>query len=114
MSSAKCPNCDAKVSAAEMSDGWCETCGKRLPSSAASGGGRAVAAASPYGRRRSGTKKVTFGGIVVLFVCMAISVAVTTIAMGKGPVPTAVGCGVGAVFGVLIGRMFGFMPTSDD
>lgn len=27
----KCPSCEAVLSAAELSDGWCETCGKKVP-----------------------------------------------------------------------------------
>ena len=31
MPKATCPNCDAVVSPEEAADGWCESCGKKLP-----------------------------------------------------------------------------------
>jgi hypothetical protein len=114
MSCATCPNCDAELPASEIADGWCETCGKRLPGLVAMAGGRAVGSQSRTRRKRSGTKNITFGGVVVLTICMAVSLAVAMITMGKGPIPTGIGCGVGAVFGVLIGRAMGLMPTPDE
>jgi hypothetical protein len=114
VSHAKCPNCDATLPASEIAGGWCETCGKRLPGMVAVAGGRAARSESLPGRKRPGTKTITAGGVAVLFVCMAASVAVAVITMGSGPIPTAIGCGVGAAAGVLIGRMMGLMPTPDE
>ncbi|MBY0228726.1 MAG: hypothetical protein K2W96_05545 [Gemmataceae bacterium] len=34
MSKTLCPHCDARLAPAEARDGWCETCGKKLPSAA--------------------------------------------------------------------------------
>ena len=31
MSDIKCPNCSAPLPKRELDDGWCETCGKSLP-----------------------------------------------------------------------------------
>ncbi len=28
----RCPHCSASPSASEIADGWCDTCGKQLPS----------------------------------------------------------------------------------
>jgi hypothetical protein len=113
MSNAKCPNCDATLPASELAEGWCETCGKRLPGMVAVASGRAPRSESRPGRKRPGAKKITFGGVVVLTICMAISLAAATIAMGSGPITAAIGCGVGAALGVVIGRALGLMPTPD-
>src|SRR5690348_5368403 len=40
MSAATCPHCDAILPPQELADGWCETCGKRIPSGIIAAAGR--------------------------------------------------------------------------
>jgi hypothetical protein len=44
MTEQHCPHCNARPNESEIADGWCDTCGKRLPSWVASGSRPATAA----------------------------------------------------------------------
>ncbi|MGL4551056.1 MAG: hypothetical protein ACRC33_07705, partial [Gemmataceae bacterium] len=48
MSVPTCPHCDSRLTGPERRDGWCESCGKRLPSFARAAP-RAAAAELPAG-----------------------------------------------------------------
>jgi hypothetical protein len=113
MSSAKCPNCAANLPASEIADGWCETCGKRLPGAVAVATAPARGSAYRPGRKRPREKNITFGGVVVLTICMGISLAAAVAAWGSGPLTAAVGCGVGAVVGTVIGRALGLIAAPE-
>ena len=110
---ATCPMCDANLFPSEIRDGWCESCGKRLPLSVMAGSGPAKSSQSPYQQKREGTNKITFGFILVLFICMTISITAAVLAWGSGPFAMAVGGGVGGGLSVVIGRMLEMLPKPE-
>ncbi len=69
----QCPSCSVALTRQEAADGWCETCGKRLPPS------RAVAATAPHPRLRAAPttnlsvlgKWLAWLGLAGLLLCLA-------------------------------------------
>jgi hypothetical protein len=86
MSPVICPNCNVAVPAREVKDGWCENCGKRLPTFARSlpaGGPQRPRAdesepapAGPAGEELTGGQKFLF----VLFFVACLFVVVSALA----------------------------------
>ena len=112
MSYSACPTCDAELPASEIASGWCEGCGKRLPS-LTSRGSPAKGSASAYAADRGDKNKITFGYILTLFVCLTISITAAVLAWGSGSFSMAVGGGVGGGISVVIGRMLGVLPRPE-
>ena len=113
MSYSTCPTCEAKVGPIAIADGWCDACGKRLPSSLTSRGSPAKSSASAYAADR-GKNKITFGFILVLIVCLTISITAAVLAWGSGSFAMGVGGGVGGGISVVIGRMLGMLPKPEE
>jgi hypothetical protein len=70
-----CPSCDARLSAAELNDGWCESCGKKVPAWLAARGAdhpeRAVEA-RPASPAPAGEKMTTGQKVLVGLFCLAV------------------------------------------
>ena len=59
MTPLSCPHCSAHLKQEEAAEGWCETCGKKLPLALAVAAGRALRHPGP-GRRKKVTAAVLF------------------------------------------------------
>jgi hypothetical protein len=72
---ARCLHCDAALAARELSEGWCDSCGKRLPGVPRPASKPGVAAASQPSA--GGSRAMLWGAIafVSLFVAAAIAAA---------------------------------------
>jgi hypothetical protein len=71
----RCFHCDAVPTLKEMGDGWCDSCGKRLPDACAAEAKRhrEAAAAAPVARARS--RSPLLWGVAVLAVAAMAAVA---------------------------------------
>jgi hypothetical protein len=54
MSAVLCPNCNAALPPEEIGEGWCETCGKRIPSGLLTAVARSPGRVAPFPRRADG------------------------------------------------------------
>ncbi len=73
MTSTYCPACDCRLSSAELTEGWCENCGKKLPVSLAARAARKSprSATAPKGEPTSLGQAMMIG----LF-CLAVLVVI--------------------------------------
>lgn len=102
-----CLHCDARVSETELSGGWCEACGKRIPSSAVAAHRVAraekwteVAQAAGPAPRPSAAPRITAGGFLLAFVGAPIGMALGALLFprnGWGPsILGGLGCATGS------------------
>lgn len=81
----QCLHCDAPVSATEMKDGWCESCGKKLPYSVQCEARKTVTVPTQlkddYDEPRPGSgRRLLVGGLV--FVSLMVTAALVVLKMG--------------------------------
>jgi hypothetical protein len=110
----KCPTCSVQIPAHEVAAGWCENCGKQIPSYALEESGGAVqkriqsdceAAAVPE-------SKGTFGGWALAFGFIVLG-AIVSIALEKGKTNWLwLGCAVGGGLGVFVAQKAGLLPRA--
>ena len=100
MKSVTCPNCRAVLPPQEIADGWCESCGKRLPPFVLSGAThdtRPIAqVAAHHHAVTTEPAKSSFGGYMTVFGCVVLG-ALVTLALESGKTNWLwLGCGIGA------------------
>ncbi len=70
----RCLHCDAAPSAREIADGWCDSCGKRLPESYAAHAKRETAAAAPAAAARVSSRPRFVWGVALVLVVAVVAV----------------------------------------
>jgi len=100
VSTPTCPNCGVVLPEAEVNDGWCETCGKRLPTSITSHHSGRAAGRQPRSRFAPPAKTSASGWVLILTGCVLVGGA----AMVAGALLGARGVGL-AFWGGLAGGL---------
>ena len=73
----RCLHCDAALGARELSEGWCDSCGKRLPTGGRPKPQAIPAVESPAATGAGRSRFVVWGGVALglLFAAAAIAAA---------------------------------------